>query len=128
MNSTLRPYELTFIAQPRMYLYARVKAETASPEIIFGYLQEIIKKCDETGFDRVLVEREILGTLSDSDAFLTGTDLLRKGIGQLKIALVDVRSENAEGLDFATLMLNNRGATIRLFSNLRDAEMWLKSP
>jgi hypothetical protein len=125
MTDTAKPYELTFEDRPRLYLYALVKAETASPDIIREYLLEILGKCDGSGHDQVLIEREIHGALSSSDAFLVGGRLLESGIGHVQIALVDRNRDNDRDLEFAVLLLNNRGANVRHFNDIPDAEAWL---
>ena len=124
MIDTVKPYELTFDNYPH-YLLARVTAQTANDEIIIGYVRDVVEKCRESGNSRVIIQREIAGTLGDADAFLTGSRVVDLGIVQLKIALVNKRSENIEDLRFSVLLLNNRGANIHLFNNIPDAEAWL---
>jgi hypothetical protein len=124
MTSPNKPYTLTFETRPN-YLYVRVASETISPQMVVDYLQEITYRCHRTGQTRLMVHRQIPQTLSETDIFFTGTEFAHMGIDRIKIAFVDERVENREHLEFAMLIANNRGANLKLFADINDAQKWL---
>lgn len=124
MDTSEKPYELSFEVRAQ-YLLARVKAATATPEIVLGYVTEVIQRARESGLHRILVEREIPVTLSVGDSFFTGAKLAESVFGRTKMALVDVQSQNTDSLRFGLLTIGNRGGNVQLFTNIPDAESWL---
>ena len=124
MDTLEKPYELSFEVRPE-YLFAHVKAATATPEIILAYVREVIERARESGLHRILVEREIPVTLSVGDSFFTGTKLAESAFGRTKMALVDVHSQNTDSLRFGLLTISNRGGNVQFFTNIPDAESWL---
>ena len=124
MNDLTKPYLLIFETRPQ-YLYARVTSETISPEMVVEYLHEVTDKCRKLAHKRLLVERDIPTTLSESDIFFTGNEFSNMGIDGMQIAFVDERAANTDHLEFAMLVANNRGGHVELFHNVPDAENWL---
>jgi hypothetical protein len=124
MTSPNKPYSLTFEKRPQ-YLYVRVASETISQQMVADYLQEITYRCRRTGHTRLMVDRQIPQTLSETETFFTGTQFANMGIDRVKIAFVDERDENREHLEFAMLIANNRGGDMKLFSDADAAEKWL---
>jgi hypothetical protein len=124
MTSPNKPYTLTFETRPD-YLYVRVASDTISTQIATDYLHELTYRCHRTGQTRLMVHRQIPQTLSETDIFFTGTEFANMGIDRLKIAFVDERAENRDRLEFAMLIANNRGANLKLFADINDAEKWL---
>lgn len=126
MNELSKPYELTLEMRPE-YLYARVRSKATSQEMVVAYIHEVIRKCKKLNRRRLLLERDIPATLGDKEVFFSGTDFAHMGLADVKIAVVDRRAENIEGLELAILVQNNRGANIMLFDNVPEAESWLVS-
>jgi hypothetical protein len=124
MNETLKGYKLVFELRPE-YLYAKVQAGAVDQKTAVDYLHEVISKCKKFGHTRLLLERDIPATLAEEQIYFSGTDFAHTGLDEIMIALVDTRPENAEGLELTILVQNNRGANIKLFDNIADAEMWL---
>lgn len=124
MNEPTKPYELIFETRPQ-YLYARVTSETISPAMVVDYLHRVTERCHELEQTRLMIERDIPATLSETDIFFTGTEFSQMGIERLRIAFVDERAGNTDHLEFAMLVANNRGAHVELFHNVADAESWL---
>jgi hypothetical protein len=122
-----KPYELTLEMRPG-YLYAHVRSETTSQAIAVGYLHEIIDRCKKLDRSRLLLERDIPATLGEDEVYFSGTDFAHTGLEDIKIAVIDHRPENAEHLELAILVQNNRGANIQLFDNADEAEAWLLKP
>lgn len=124
MNDLTKPYDLIFETRPQ-YLYARVTSETISPEMVVEYLHEVTEKCRKLAHTRLMIERDIPATLSETDIFFTGTEFAHMGIEAIRIAFVDGRAENTDHLEFAMLVANNRGGHVELFHSVPDAESWL---
>ena len=74
MEAENKPYELTF--EPReQYLFVRIQAETINRAIALRYLNEIAEKCAELKLDRIMLERLIPATMSNTDTFFVVGDL-----------------------------------------------------
>ena len=127
--TTLQPrqYELVFEDRPD-YLYAHITSDSIDDRMVLSYVQEVIDECRKTGNQRVLIERDIPATLSNSDTFFTGSELAKMGIGQIRLALVDNRPENSQHLGLAMLVIKNRGGRLQHFRTVEDAEKWLIDP
>lgn len=126
MNELDKPYDLKLEIRPG-YLYARIHSETITPEMTVAYLHEVTDRCHKLGRTRLLVERDIPATLSDADVYFSGTEFAHMGIESIRIAFVDARAENAEHLEFAMLVANNRGGHLKLFKTVPEAETWLET-
>jgi hypothetical protein len=127
--TTIQPtrYELIFEDRPD-YLYARITSDSIDDKMVLSYVQEVIDECRRTGNERVLIDRNIPKTLSNSDTFFTGAELAKMGIGQIRLALVDSRRENDQPLGLAMLVIKNRGGRLEHFRTVEEAEKWLIDP
>lgn len=123
MSSTKSQYDLKF-EQRSQYLFAHVKADSIDPEAISSYLTEVADKRDETGAQKILVVREISGTLGIANQFHTTTDFTERMKG-IKAAFVNPYPSNDEELAFAITVANNRGSKFKLFRDIEPAEKWL---
>ena len=125
MDRKDKPYVLTF--EPREgYLFARIEAETINRKIALQYLNELAEKCAELKLDRIMLERMIPATMSNTDTFFVVGDLPQI-LGGRRLAVVNPLSSNEDSLDFSALVGANRGARYRVFQNAEDAEEWLLS-
>ena len=123
MYPSFPAYELIF--EKRLnYLYAHVRAEKVTSESVLEYLSKIAERCDEMGFDRVMLYREIPAMLSDGMLFFVAGKF-RQMIGERKVAVVNPYKEYEQGLAFGVLVGRNRGARYKMFDNVADAEVWL---
>ena len=125
MDPSAKPYELTLEQRPD-YMYAHISCGAINSEIVTDYLHQVIDRCHKKHCSRLMIERDIPATLSDTDIFFTGNEFAHMGIEQIRIAFVDSRVENKEHLEFAMLIANNRGANMKLFANAAEAEKWLQ--
>ena len=123
MSVTARPYELTFEHRPH-YLFVRVTAPDIDREIAIDYLTEVARRFAAAGTGRLMLVRDIPVMLRDSDLFFTAKDFLRM-IGHTTVAFVNPHAEIADGMQFAVMIGNNRGAKYNVFANEIDAEAWL---
>jgi len=125
MEAENKPYELTF--EPReQYLFVRIQAETINRAIALRYLNEIAEKCAELKLDRIMLERLIPATMSNTDTFFVVGDLPQI-LGGRRFAVINPHASNEDSLDFSALVGANRGARYRVFQNAEDAEAWLLS-
>ena len=124
MNEQDKPYKTTLEVRPR-YLYARVSSPSTSQAMVVAYLHEIISRCKKLHQTHLLLERDIPAALDEDEVYFSGTDFAHTGLEDMKIAVVDHRPENSEHLELAILVQNNRGANIKLFGDVNDAERWL---
>ncbi|MGB4989340.1 MAG: hypothetical protein WBO10_08915 [Pyrinomonadaceae bacterium] len=116
-------YELTFTEHCE-YIYAELKGESISAEIIHEYVAELVAKCKETGKSRILLYRDIPAVMSGGQVFFS----VAEGVEQLsgkKIALVNPYQDIAKRIEFAMTVGQNRGANYRAFDNVPDAKKWL---
>jgi hypothetical protein len=124
MQDNAKSYELTFEERPG-YLYAHVKADTMTVEMSAAYLGEVVDKCTELGLKSVLIYREVPYILdSPVSIYYSMQDEIQLLKG-LKLAIVTPFPDTEEGLNFAILVSNNRGADFKLHQTIEAAEKWL---
>lgn len=123
MAAQQKPYQLTFTVHPE-YLYADVKGETISAEIIRDYVGEIVAKSEETGKRRILLYRDIPAVLSGGEVFFTVNESLGAFAGK-KLALVNPHAAIDSEIDFGMTVGQNRGGNYRSFNDVAAAEAWL---
>ena len=123
MTSQDKAYRLTF-TEYAQYLFADLKGETISAEIIRDYIGEIVAKCAETGKNRILLYRDIPAVLSGGETFFTVSESLDALAGK-KLAIVNPHSSVDSVVDFGVTVGQNRGGNYRSFDNVAAAEEWL---
>ncbi len=117
------PFSLTFTEYPD-YLYANLRADTISAEIIRGYISQIVAKCKETGKNRILLYRDIPAVLSEGETFHTVNESLDALTG-IKLALVNPHEAIHPKVEFGVTVGQNRGGNYQSFDNVPAAEAWL---
>jgi len=123
MPDPARSYELVFTVHER-YLYAELKADTISEEIIRGYVADVIAKSRESGRDRVLLYRDIPAVMSTGVMFGTVRESLEAFRG-IKLALVNPHASIDSDIQFGLIVGQNRGGNYKSFNNVKEAETWL---
>lgn len=123
MASLNKNYELAFTEHPE-YIYAELKGESISADIIREYVAELAAKCKETGKSRILLYRDIPAVMSGGQVYFTVTEALDPLAGK-KIALVNPYKDIAKSIEFGMTVGQNRGANYRMFDNKTDAKRWL---
>lgn len=111
------------------YLHARVTGVN-SREAVIEYTHDIHKACVERGFRAVLIEENLSGPSIDlSSIFQVVADRSRQAVGFLNwIAYVDVNEEHDRPrMKFAEDVAVSRGANMRFFASVADAERWLQA-
>jgi hypothetical protein len=123
MTAPTKPYQLTFTIHPE-YLYANLKGDTISVQIIRDYVRELVAKCEETRKSRILLYRDIPAVLSGVDVFHTVSESLAALSGK-KLALVNPHEAIEQEVGFGMTVGQNRGGNYRNFKTVEDAEAWL---
>jgi len=123
MNDSGKQYELIF-EERSGYLYANVKADSITQEIAMAYLNEVMGRCRNLKFARLLIERDIPEMLPDGTLFFVASEFQQMNAG-VRVAFVNKHVENDDALEFAVRVGMNRGADYGVFDNESDAERWL---
>ena len=125
MTKPSQPYELTFEDRPG-YLYAHLKGDTISSEVIRSYVAEIVAKSNSTGQGRILLYRDIPAVLSEGETFFTVRESLESLRGK-KLALVNPHADINKEVKFGMTVGHNRGGNYADFEDIPSAEIWLLS-
>lgn len=123
MSAPSKSYQLTFTVYPD-YLYADLKSDKISAQIIRDYVGEIITECDATGRCRILLYRDIPMVLSGVDVFHTVRESLIAFRGK-KLALVKPHAAITSEINFGMTVGQNRGGNYESFTTVEEAETWL---
>lgn len=109
------------------YLHVRVQGDNTQV-VVRRYIQEMNRTSQEEGCPYVLLEENLEGPrLSVGDVFAIITEEGERARGIVKhIAFVDVNSSSLQTMKFAETVAYNRGISIAMFSNVADAEKWLR--
>lgn len=110
------------------YLYAYIESDNDSYEIALGHWQEIAGELFERKLKRVLVHEDIIGELSDSDAFRVATELRAIGFSNVKVAMLDNHAVHRRSTEFGVLVGSNRGLLVQSFETAAEAVKWLLKP
>ena len=116
-------YRLTFEERDG-YLYVHAQADSISEEIVRGYIGEIRDKVREGGHRRLMIYREIIGTLPDTVVFEISKETAQWFRG-IRVALINNDEPFHDALGFSMKVATNRGGTNELFSDQESAEKWL---
>ena len=116
-------YELTFEKRPG-YLYACIKAQTLDRNLSLEYFSEIALKCAEFRTKSLLIERDIPFILDEANINEIFMQYVRMSQG-MTVAFVNKHGFVTEALEKVVDNVNTRGGSIRVFTNVDDAEQWL---
>ncbi len=108
------------------YLYASIQASEDSFEISLSAVTELAAVCRSRGTTKLLVEHDIPSRLTTMEVYSIAVQLPKLYLG-IVVAFVIHPSKVAENPEFLESVARNRGGQGRLFSNVREAEDWLKS-
>ena len=118
-------FEMTLTEKPG-YLHAIVTGQNTLENVMM-YLKELHQACEARSVNRVLIEERLTGRrLETWDVYQIAAEGSQKGAGRFEaVAYVDVNA-SGELMKFAETVANNRGIPMSLFSNVADAEAWLR--
>ena len=118
-----RSYQICFEHRPE-YLYVYVKSDAITYEIAKQYWVEILSMQHRRKYNRVLVDKDISGTLPLHDVFTLVSELAHSGCAGVKFAIAD-RHYDAQRSPFEEMVGTNRGLNARVCSDLVEARGWL---
>lgn len=117
-------YKLSF--EPcEKYLYARVEGEYDNYKISKAFWTEIITEAKAKGFEKILIEEDLIETVSMEEIFQLVSEFSEMGVNDHIVAFVDNRADHHTINAFAELVAVNAGLHGKLFNNLSDAKEWL---
>jgi len=119
-----KPYSLEVENRGRS-LRAYVKGERATLEIASSYWSEIAQEALGSGLKRVLVIEDVPEALSIAEVHQLVTSLADLPVKDVRVAFVDLFAEHSSLNEFAVLVGENRGFSVRSFDTEEAAEGWL---
>ena len=119
-----KPYNLTF-EHRASYLYAYVEGEHDSYEISLAFWQEIADEVDRFKVDKVLIDENIVESVSMAEIFQLASEIPKMGFGSTRVAFVDRYLDQQEVNSFGELVAVNRGLSGKCFNDVTEAEAWL---
>src|SRR4051794_28846149 len=115
MSVPFRPYELTTERRDG-YLYALVTAKTLDRAGVLSYLADVINAAVGHQTGRVLLERRIGDTLSETDTLFVVTKLAKMELG-IKLAIVCQDLSQFSVFQFAADIARHSGQHYRPFTD-----------
>jgi hypothetical protein len=73
----------------------------------------------------LLLHERLEGQITDEEMHDLVMDLQATGLRDIRIAIADDNSADAEINALGQLLANNRGGNVKLFSSLPEAETWI---
>lgn len=122
--SSKRAFQLRFEYRPD-YLYILVKSERIDFESALSIWQEIAEECGKSGYQKILIDRDVPKLLPEADLFWLRSELPKMGLRNFLIAIADYHEENYKLNRFADTVSNNRGVSTGTFTTVKAAEQWL---
>lgn len=117
------PYSLQ-IEKRNEYLHFSVEGET-SYETGMDLWREIGSKCNELGYNKIIVEENLKGQVTDTEMYQITSQFPEFGLLGKKIAFIDKHASHDIGNKFGQLVSSNRGINARIFHSIWDAEKWI---
>lgn len=117
-------YTLRFEDRPG-YTRAHVVGERDTVEISLAYWTEIARHCHEHAVHSVLVVEEIAERAAMLDVYEVASGLVALGFSDIRIAFVDLNTDELPLMQFGETVARNRGIDGRVFAREADAEAWL---
>lgn len=121
-----KPYRIKFEHRSE-YLYAYVSGEHDSAEISLAFWREIAAEYRKTNYQKILIEEDILESVSPADMYEIGSEIPKLGFTNVRVAFFDRYLDHHELNQFGVLVATNRGLRSRVFSDFAQAEKWLLS-
>lgn len=106
------------------YLYAHLSGKDSFSASI-DYWNQIADQVHKLNLNKVLVHENLTGEVSEGEIFDVMIELLPTSTG-IQVAFYDENNADRTINDLGSLIANNRGADIRIFQTLEDAEKWIQ--
>ncbi len=117
-------YTIEFEHRPK-YLYAFISGKDDTLKITKNYWLEMLEECHKSGFNKLLVEEDLQGSLSMQEVFEFASEYAEMGFREILVAFVDRHPAHQQLNRFAELVATNRGGQMRVFDSVSDAKQWL---
>ena len=124
MTNANPKYELTIEKRP-LYLYACVRAETISREVVLAYLSEILDAFRDAHYSRLLLVKEITESLALNDFEVIAKTLVQAGAQGIRIAVVDENADHKKVNKDGAQKARQAGLDVDFFSSFAPAVHWL---
>ena len=121
-----KSYHINFEHRPE-YLYAFVKAEKEDQEMSIAIWEEILLEFDQEKDGKIMVEQDIPKVNITYFEKYECVNRLVPELRRIDVAFVDKYRGQIELNKFTELVATNRGLTVKVFTNLDEAEKWLLS-
>jgi hypothetical protein len=109
------------------YIYFHVTGSD-SLEVSKAFWREIIETSTQQNYKKILVDEDLEGSVPIGDVYEVITSGLDIGdIRSIKIAFVDKYQEHMAENIFGESVATNRGLNAKVFTNIDEAEQWLRS-
>ena len=109
------------------FLYAYVSGERDSLAISIEYFHRVVEEAYKRESKRLLIEENFPNQLSLTEIYTLTVEISKMLKTPLKIAFVDRMAEQNQLNMFGETVAVNRGVYGRVFSDIREAEKWLKA-
>ena len=106
------------------YLRAYVFDGTDSVEVSIAMWRMLAAEGAAVGATRMLILEDLVSTVELQDLATVIDAIESAGMGRFRSAFVDLR-DDIQGSELGEIMLQERGITIRIFSNETEARHWL---
>lgn len=117
-----KPYEIEFEDRGE-YLYALVSGEKVTPEIGRSYWTEILRRCDELGLSKILIEKNFVETVSVQEV-AQGSSTMGEFLKGRKIAVID-RYDHEDVSELGKKLARSQNVMVQIFEDAERAEKWL---
>ena len=109
------------------YLYAHVSGPQDSFEITLAYWTAITAECRRRGARQVLVLDELAGEPATHEELEARVRSLHgTGLEDVRVAFVEPVDAHVAQMEHAEILAREQGFRIRVFTNITDAEIWLR--
>ena len=106
------------------YLRAYVFDGTDSVEVSIAMWRMLAAEGAAVGATRMLILEDLVSTVGLEDLAAVIDGIEAAGMGRFRSAFVELR-DDIQGSELGEIMLQERGITIRIFSNETEARHWL---
>ncbi len=107
------------------YLFAHLTGKD-SFEASMEYWYAIAAKTNQLGYSKVLVHENLTGHVSEAEIYDIMTSFKDAGFLGIQIAFYDENMADEEINDLGQLIVNNRGADVKIFGSLEEAQRWIE--
>jgi len=121
-----RPYHIHFELRPE-FLYVMIRCETTNYAISKKYWNEILAMQLDRGYQRVLIDKDIVNSMPMHDVVILVAEIASSGCHDVKFAIYD-RHYDPRRCGFEEMVGTNRGLKVKISDSLSEARNWLIGP